>query len=197
MKFKLLISLLVALFCAGSANAALIHLEGDIEYHNDVVVLSFTLNQDANNVRVWTDSYLGGTNFDPITALWKADGSFISQSDDDPSINPATQTSFDAGFNVSFLAAGDYTFTVATYNNWALGTMLTDGFLFDNQTSIALAQWTQPANGADMGTHWSVWMDGVDGATDPSTGPSSIPEPSSALLMMLGVFGLVARKKLS
>jgi len=176
-----------------AANAALINFEGDIQYHNDVVTINFTLDNDATDVRVWTDSFESGTNFDPITALWRADGTLIEQDDDNPNVDPATQTYYDSGFTLPTLAAGDYFFTVATYNNFANGSNITDGFSFDNQTAIALADWDQPANSSDMGTHWSVWLDGVDSATN----PNEVPEPSSIALLGLGLLGLARFRKQS
>ena len=91
------------LAASATSQAALINFTGEIEYHNDVVYTYFTLNQDTNNVRVWTDSFQSGDNFDPITALWSGDGNLIAQNDDDASINPDTQTYYDSGFNLSFL----------------------------------------------------------------------------------------------
>jgi len=191
MKFKLLLSFITLLF-VGSANAALIHFDGEIDYHNDVIFINFTLDDDATDVRVWTDSFLSGVNFDPITALWSADGSLISQNDDDSSINPATQTIYDSGFALSFLAAGDYIFSVATYNNFASGSTLSEGFIFDSQDPIALEIWSQPASSVNMGHYWSVWLDGVDSAVGPA---SSVPEPSSMALLLIAGLGFASRKK--
>jgi len=176
-----------------AANAALINFEGDIQYHNDVVTISFTLDNDATNVRVWTDSHDGGTNFDPITALWRADGTLLDESDDNSNIDPATQTVYDSGFTLPTLAAGDYFFTVATYNNFANGSNITDGFRFDGQDAIELSDWCQPANDCNEGTYWSVWLDGVDSASN----PNAVPEPSSIALLGLGLLGLARFRKQS
>jgi len=190
---KKIVFLFVCLL-SGSANAALINFTGDITYHNDVVYTYFTLNNNATNVRVWTDSYQNGTNFDPITALWDSTGALIQENDDDSTINPSTQTVFDSGFNLPSLSAGTYLFTVATYNNFANGANLSAGFAFDSQTPIPLAQWDQPASGLNMGTHWSVWLDGVDSASNPNA--NSVPEPTSFILLALGMIGIgLVRKK--
>ncbi|WP_228743361.1 DVUA0089 family protein [Marinobacter sp. F4218] len=177
--------------------AAPINFTGEIDYHNDVIYTYFTLNTDANDVRVWTDSFQSGTNFDPITALWQADGTLIDENDDNDSINPATQTRFDSGFSLASLSAGDYIFTVATYANFANGGMLSNGFSYDGETPIALESWDQPANDIDMGPFWSVWLDGVSSASnpnDPSDPSNPVPEPGTLALISLGLLGLSVRK---
>ncbi len=181
-----------ALLCAGSANAALFNVTGNISYHNDVVFIDFSLDNDATDVRVWTDSFQSGTNFDPITALWDGAGNLINENDDNSSINPATQSTYDSGFALDFLAAGDYTFSIATYNNYALGSTVSDGFRYDAAAPILLSDWCQPANDCNMGSYWSVWLDGVDSA---SGGGTPVPAPSPLLLMGLGGLMLLLRRR--
>lgn len=87
-KKKLLLAALAAGLSA-TANAAVFNFTGNITYHNDVITTAFTLAEDSTNVRVWTDSFQSGINFDPITALWNATtGALIAQNDDNDDINP-------------------------------------------------------------------------------------------------------------
>jgi hypothetical protein len=188
--------LTLTLGMASAAQAVLINFEGNIEFHNDVIYTYFTLDNDATNVRMWTDSFKNGENFDPITALWKDSGELVDENDDNDNIDTATQTRYDSGLVFGNLSAGDYVFTIATYNNFASGTMISDGFSFDNETAIPLAVWNQPANGVDMGTFWSVWFDGVSSARSDS--PSvAVSEPSAIALMSFGLFGLLASRRKS
>ncbi|WP_018981489.1 DVUA0089 family protein [Salinimonas chungwhensis] len=185
--------LAITLFCCvSSAHASLINFTGNIAFHNDVVQINFSVAEDTENVRVWTDSHLGGENFDPITALWDGAGNLLDENDDDAAINPDTQTIFDSGFILPFLAAGDYIFTVATYSNFAIGDTLADGFAYDSEESIALSEWCQPANDCNEGTFWSVWLDGVTDADAPEQ--VAVPAPASALLILTSGILLLRRR---
>lgn len=200
MKLKAILGLAAGLLTfASSSQAALMNFTGEIEYHNDVVYTYFTVEEDATDVRVWTDSWNWGTNFDPITSLWNAGGDWIMSNDDNASINPGTQTYADSGFSLANLAAGDYIFTIATYANRSISSNLADGFDYDQSESISMEDWDQPANTINMGGFWSVWLDGVSSASSgqPQTQPSqSVPESSSFILLLVGMLGLgLARRK--
>lgn len=192
---KTLMAAAVLTVLSTSASAATFHFTGNIANHNDVITTTFTLASDATNVRVWTDSFQSGVNFDPITALWNAStGALLAQNDDNPNVNPSTQTHYDSGFSLASLGAGSYFFTVATYRNFAAGSNISDGFAYDDAMPIPLSGWCQPANHCNMGTFWSVWLDGVDSASNPN-GPGQVPEPASLALAGLGLAGIAALRR--
>lgn len=184
-KISCLTGLFLFFFSISTANAATIHFDGNIANHNDVIYTYFTLDNDSSNIRVWTDSFMSALNFDPITALWDSAGNLLAQNDDNSGVNPSTQTYFDSGFTLPTLSAGTYLFTMTTYANFAVGTTLAQGFAYDNQAPIAMANWCQPASHCNMGTYWSVWLDGVDGATNNQG--NAVPEPATLALLGLGL----------
>jgi hypothetical protein len=184
-----------ALFAAGTVNAANFDFSGNIANHNDVIEISFSLASAATNVNVWTDSYLSGVNFDPITAVWVQSGlgyNLVGQNDDRSNIAPG-QTIYDSGLTFANLAAGNYMFTIAAYNNWAAGSTLAQGFVFDAQTPISLSTWCQPASHCGMGTYYNVHLSGVDSAVNQSAVPE--PETYAMLMLGLGLLGFTARRK--
>ncbi|MBA5686993.1 DVUA0089 family protein [Rugamonas apoptosis] len=190
-KFKILLgSALLAAVAAAPSHAADFSFSGTIQYQKDVIKIPFTLLQDATDVRVWTDSFHSGGNFDPITAVWK-NGVIVGENDDDSTI-ALGQTYYDSGLRFANLSAGNYLFTIATFNNFANGTHLNDGFRYDSQAAIPLASWDQPANHVGMGPNWSVHLSGVDSAT-----PPPVPEPESYAMLAagLGLLAFVARRK--
>jgi hypothetical protein len=181
---------LVSMACASHAFAADFSLSGNIAFQKDVVQIDFSLASSASNVKLWTDSWSSGLNFDPAAAVWKRSGSdfnLVADVDDNDSIAPG-QGFYDTGFTFSSLAAGDYRLTLVAASNLLQGSLLSQGFLYDNQAAIALADWNQPSydpNKNDQkGGLWRVDFAGVDQV-------SAVPEPASALLMLLGVGGLM------
>jgi hypothetical protein len=184
-------SLAALLIASPLAMAAELTFSGNITYHNDVIRIGFTLDEDATDVKVWTDGFMSGVNFDPITAVWSMPGGLlIGENDDDPTIDPG-QTYYDSGLTFPMLAKGEYLFTIATFNNFANGSTLAQGFEFDAEAAIPIADWCQPASDDcknQKGTYWRVHLSGVDTA-------APIPEPATWAMLALGLGTLAWRAR--
>ena len=206
MSKKLIVTALLSassLGFAGLANANSVTFSGNIANHNDTIRVDFSLAQATTDVRVWTDSYLSNTNFDPISALWNADtGNLILENDDNAGI-ALGQTGFDSGFSLAELAAGNYFFTLATFSNFAVGPNITNGFAYDSQTPIALSEWQQPSNSFGPDGFWRINLDDTGAAMPPDTGGeippdiSPVPLPAAAWLFGTAIAGFAGfgRKK--
>lgn len=175
---------------AASAPAADFTFAGNAVFNTDIVALNFTLAADTAGVRVWTDSWQSGLNYDPTLAVWAQAGSdytLLGEVDDDDSVGPG-QGSFDAGLFFASLAAGQYRVTLAASPNYANGSRLSDGFLFDGSVPIPIALWDQPGHDINKddqkGTFWRVNLTDVSQA-------SVVPEPSTWALLALSL-GVVA-----
>jgi hypothetical protein len=184
-------TLTLALSATVPAAAADFSLSGEISFHNDVVQVDFSLAAPATNVRIWTDSWLNGLNFDPAAALWRASGgdfTRLAEVDDDDTIGPG-QGFYDTGFLLPTLAAGNYRVTVVAAFNAANGNLLSQGFSYGSQTPILLTQWNQPSydpNANDQkGGFWRLNLSGVTQAT-------VVPEPAAWQLLGLGLAALLA-----
>jgi len=178
---------------AVSAQAFSLSTSGNLTYNDDVADVAFTLASTSTAVRLWTDSFHDGVNFDPVLTLWKRIGSDYTQVggvDDDDSVGPG-QTYFDAGLKVPTLEAGDYLVSISASPYLAVGALRSQGYAFayPNVVHTLISQWDQPSssNNNQKGTFWSLQV---------ATG--AVPEPASALLLALGlcaVGGLHARRQ--
>ncbi len=184
-----------ALCLATAAQAGDFTVTGTMTFHNDVVMVDFSLASAATGVKIWTDSWQSGLNFDPTGALWVrsgADFNRLAEVDDDDTVAPG-QGFYDTGFSLPSLAAGQYRVTLAAAVNASNGALLSQGFAYDSQTPIPLALWNQPTydpNANDQkGGIWRLRFSQVDSV-------SVVPEPASWLLLALGVAGLTLRRKL-
>lgn len=182
------------LLAAATAQADNFTLSGDLAFHNSVVQIDFSLAAPASEVRIWTDSWLSGLNFDPATALWGSSGAdyqLIAVVDDDDTV-AAGQGYYDSGYVLQDLAAGQYRLTLVASSNGPSGSLLSQGFLYDGQTPIAIGQWNQPGydpNANDQkGTFWRLHFTGVDAV-------AAVPEPAAGWLLAAGLAGLLAWRR--
>ena len=190
-------SLAAATLCAAlsvaPAQAADFNFSGNLLAHNQVLQFDFSLAAPGADVRIWTDAWLSGLNFDPAAAVWSLQGSPVSllaEVDDNDTV-AAGQGYYDTGFAWPTLAAGTYRLTLAAAGNTALGKLLSDGFAYDAEAPISIGQWTQPSydpNANDpKGTFWRLQFSGVDQV-------AAVPEPASALLLALGGLALLGAR---
>lgn len=180
---------------AGSTQAADFSLSGHAVYNTDIAKLAFTLATDTAGVKVWTDSWQSGSNFDPTLALWSKAGNdytLVSEVDDDDTVAPG-QGFFDAGMVFGALSSGQYLVTLVASPNYANGSSLSAGFAFDGSAPIAIADWNQPGydiNANDQkGSFWRVNLSGVSQA-------GVVPEPATWALfaVSLAACGLWVRR---
>jgi len=156
------------------AGAEPMHFTASLTDHNDVGLFSFTLAEDAEDIYLWTDSFQGGLNFDPLLGLWENNGDLLAWNDDNPGISPGTQTDGDAGMYIPMLWAGDYIVTFTANGNAPIGMNLSDGFFYDGSTPEPLA----------TGGAWSVWI-------SVGSSPPTIPEPSLLVMWGVGLLGVL------
>jgi hypothetical protein len=179
-----------------AAQAGDFTVTGTMTFHNDVVMVDFSLASAATGVKIWTDSWQSGLNFDPTGALWLRSGgdfSRLAEVDDDNTIATG-QGFYDTGFSLPSLAAGQYRVTLTAAVNASNGSLLSQGFAYDSETPIPLALWNQPTydpNANDQkGGFWQLRFSQVDSV-------SVVPEPASWLLLGLGAVGLSLRRRLA
>ena len=179
---------------AAGAQAADFSFNGHISQHNDVVQIDFSVDTPTT-VKLWTDSWQGGLNVDPLLTLFNANGSLVAggSNDDNDSIGTG-QGYYDAG--LSLLLAGSYRLTLTAASNEAVGPLLANGFSYSADAPIALADWTQPSSdinkGDQKGGFWQLHLDGV-------TMAAAVPEPASYAMLLVGLLAvgfMAGRRKL-
>lgn len=184
------LSLLAALV-ALNAGAADLSFSGQAVNHNDQIVIDFQV-AAGSSITLWTDSWQSGLNFDPQLFVARGDAIVLSDNDSGSLVN-AGAGFYDAGLQFTASAAGSYRLVLNASSNDPLGTTLPQGFTYDADAPIRLADWNQPGydiNANDQkGGFWRVHLSGVEAA-------AVVPEPAGWALLLPGLLalGLVARR---
>lgn len=170
---------------AMAASATDINSNGELTYNTDVIHVEFDLTS-ASDVKLWTDSWNLGLNFDPISALWKQSGGdyqLVLENDDNNTI-AAGQGFYDTGMSLTGLTAGHYVYTVGASfaESFARGTLLSQGFNHDADVPTPIATWDQPTydiNANDQkGRAYSIHL---------SSTVAAVPEPESYAMLLAGL----------
>lgn len=161
---KIALFLLVALSLQAPARAQVVNEQsytGHLEDHNQVEYATIPIATGTGNLRVWTDSYAGSANLDPIIAVWH-NGVLVAVNDDNPTFSPF-QTMRDSGIALPALALGIYVVTITAYPNFPVGNSLDNGFAYDSQRPIAIEEWCQPGHPGPgcytrhhLSLHWTI-----------------------------------------
>lgn len=187
---KTLIALALAALSLASP-AADLSLSGQIAHHNDRVVIDFDV-AAGSSVRLWTDSWQSGLNFDPQLFLASA-GLIVNADDDGGSLVDGGAGFYDAGLQFTAATSGRYRLVLNAASNSALGQTLADGFAYDGDTPLALADWNQPSydiNANDQkGGFWRLQLQGVEQA-------AVVPEPGRIALLMAGLLSIALTVRL-
>ncbi len=193
----------------GSAYGLDFDFSGTFSQDNDVALLNFNVGADSTITifsSSWGDStgdpngYKVGGGFDPILAIWDSNGDLISEQDDGVNVGytESNGVSYFHGIWDSYyeidLTAGQYTASIAQYDNFAAGSTLSAGFTYDNDPhfTFTLGYGPQPDfNGvwddADWRTgNWEFHILNVDDAHD----VNPVPEPATLVLFGIGLVGI-------
>lgn len=173
--------LLIASLVLGVSSAKAIDFDffGNFTADDDVAVFNFTVAADST-VTVFSSSWDDG-GFDPVLALWDAAGNLIVEQDDGLNAGSTLSNlvSYDHGewdsHYSQLLTTGSYTVTIAQYDNFAVGSTLTQGFTYDGDPMF-----TQAFGSAPM-------FNGVEGELNQDTGLFEDPRTGDFVFHILNV----------
>jgi hypothetical protein len=203
-------ALTFALFChLYAASAATISFTGSFTADDNIQLFNFSISSPGT-VTIQSWGFAGGTNgagqvipaggFATDLSLFDASGNLITSDFGGTApgcaprnIDPITTFCLDAYIN-TFLADGQYIVALTEDNNLPFGPTLADGFLQQGQGNF-----TGPAVGQQDGSfllitgdqrtnQWAVDIGSVDSAQIPST----VPEPSRTVPVILLLLSLAA-----
>lgn len=193
---------------AFSAQALNFSFTGNFSADDDVQLFEFTVG-GASDIVLRSYSYAGGTmadgtviaagGFDPILALFDSTGALIDQQDDgtDVPADPVTGSLYDTNLTVSGLAAGKYIVAIMQYDNFPVGTLLTDGFERSDPTFTAEYDCTNKmfcdVDGYNRSSFWAFDILNVEAAS--TSAPVPLPATLPLALAGFGALGLAARRR--
>ena len=217
MNMKIAGAVFATLMCS-AAQATDFSFTGSFTQDDNVQLFNFTVGS-SSSVTLRSLSYAGGTNaqaqtiasggFDPILALFNGTGALINQNDDGGSNVPAdavTGARYDV-YLQSLLAPGDYTVSVAQYNNFAVGPNLSNGFgrtgtgnftpSLSNCGATQFCDVTGSSPGNRRDGHWAFDILNVSAASVPNPTVGAVPEPGIYAMMLagLGFIGFARRRQ--
>ena len=207
-KFLMFLCAMMLVFgMGGSANALDFDFSGTFTQDNDITLLNFTVGTDSTITifssswgnDVGSDGYVAGAGFDPILAIWNNTGGIVSEQDDGHNVGSTLSNGvsyshgyWDSYYDVS-LTAGDYTASIAQYDNFVAGSNLSDGFKYDGNPTF-----TQSFSSVSQTYFNGCWLDNDYRTGDwdfhilnVADASHPVPEPSTILLIGVGLLGLV------